>query len=164
MVIIWTNYDGQESLDDDMTTVSWKSVHAVQERKRFWSSLSHMSNRREINRVLNGISDQVRHKFDRAVQPQIGCKVNLWSSFEQIMMGRSHRWDIPSFVEISPPKFRRGRFLKGFYHIWTWRPSWLWDHHHVNKFSFPSSWKLTYKIWLWLAKWFLRKAGFNFQM
>ena len=27
-------------------------------------------------------------------------------------------------------------FLKGFYHIWAWRPSWSCDQHHVNKFSF----------------------------
>ena len=26
--------------------------------------------------------------------------------------------------------------LKGFYHIWAWRPSWSCDQHHVIKFSF----------------------------
>ena len=25
--------------------------------------------------------------------------------------------------------------MKGFYHIWAWRPSWSSDQHHVNKFS-----------------------------
>ena len=29
------------------------------------------------------------------------------------------------------------RFLKGFYHIWGWRPSWSCDLHHVIRFSFP---------------------------
>ena len=29
------------------------------------------------------------------------------------------------------------RFLKGFYHIWAWQPSWLCDQHHVIRFSFP---------------------------
>ena len=61
-------------------------------------------------------------------------------------------------------RFWRRRFLKGFYHIWAWRPSWSCDHHCVNKFSFPNTWKLIYKIWLWLTQWFLRKASFNSQM
>ena len=33
-------------------------------------------------------------------------------------------------------RFRR-RFLKGFYHILVWRPSWSCDQHHVIRFSFP---------------------------
>ena len=38
-------------------------------------------------------------------------------------------------------------FFKGFYHIWAWRPSWSCDQHHVIKFSFSCTWKLTNKIW-----------------
>ena len=30
----------------------------------------------------------------------------------------------------------------------AWRPSWSCDQHHVIKFSFSCTWKLTYKIWL----------------
>ena len=30
---------------------------------------------------------------------------------------------------------RRRRFLKGFYHMWAWQPSWSWDQHHVIRFS-----------------------------
>ena len=30
--------------------------------------------------------------------------------------------------------FHRRRFLKGFYHIWAWRPSWSCDQHHVINF------------------------------
>ena len=44
-------------------------------------------------------------------------------------------------------RFRRRRFLKSFYHIWAWWPSWSCDRHHVIKFSFPCTWKLSYKIW-----------------
>ena len=40
-------------------------------------------------------------------------KVNPGSSFEQIMMGRSHRCDIPCFVEISPPVPER-KIFEGF--------------------------------------------------
>ena len=36
--------------------------------------------------------------------------------------------------------------------------------HHVNKISLPCTWKLTYKIWLKMAQWFLRKAGFKFHI
>ena len=34
-------------------------------------------------------------------------------------------------------RFRRRRFLKGFYHIWAWWPSWSCDQQHVHGFSFP---------------------------
>ena len=43
----------------------------------------------------------------------------------------------------SARRFRRRRFLKGFYHIWAWRPSWSCDQHHVIRFSFPCTWKLS---------------------
>ena len=29
------------------------------------------------------------------------------------------------------------KILKGFYHIWAWRPSWLCDLDHLYKLSFP---------------------------
>ena len=32
-------------------------------------------------------------------------------------------------------RFRR-RFLKAFYYIWAWRPSWSCDQHHVIRFLF----------------------------
>ena len=41
-------------------------------------------------------------------------------------------------------KFRGNRatvpekqIYEGFYHIWTWRPSWSCDQHAANKFLFP---------------------------
>ena len=55
-------------------------------------------------------------------------------------------------------------FWRVFYHIWAWQPFWSCDQHHVNKFSFPWTWKLTYKIRLWLAQWYLRKASVKFHM
>ena len=57
-------------------------------------------------------------------------------------------------------RFRR--FLKGSCHIRVWRPSWSCDQHDVHGFSFPCTWKLTYKICFKMAKWFLRKTSFNF--
>ena len=62
------------------------------------------------------------------------------------------------FLWKSVHRFQRRRFLKGFYHIWAWQPSWSCDQAcYVNKFSFPCTWRrLTHKIWLWLAQWFLR--------
>ena len=54
------------------------------------------------------------------------------SPFEQTMMGRSPRCYIQSFVEIGPPVPEK-KILKGFYHIWTWRPSWSCGQHHVKK-------------------------------
>ena len=46
--------------------------------------------------------------------------------------------------------FWRRRFLKGFLHIWAWRPSWSCDQHYVTEFSFSYTLKLTYKI---CSKW-----------
>ena len=59
---------------------------------------------------------------------------------------------------------RPAGFLKGFYHIWAWWPAKSCDQHHIDKFSFPCAYKLTFKIWLKMAHWFLRKASFNFQL
>ena len=36
--------------------------------------------------------------------------------------------------------------FEGFYHIWALLPSWSCDQHHVMKFSFPCTLKLSYKI------------------
>ena len=37
-------------------------------------------------------------------------------------------------------------FLKGFDHIWAWRPSWLCDPDAVNKISFPLPKEAPHKI------------------
>ena len=70
---------------------------------------------------------------------------------------------IPSFVEISPLVPEK-KFLKGFYTIWAWQPSWSCDQHHNNIFSFQCTLKFKYKIRQKTAKWLLRKACFNFHM
>ena len=54
------------------------------------------------------------------------------SSFEQTMMGRSHKCYIQSFVEIGPPVHEK--IFEGFYHIWAW---WSCDPDAANKLSFP---------------------------
>ena len=52
-------------------------------------------------------------------------------------------------------KFRKNRpacsgkeMLKGFYHIWAWRPSWSCDLDATNKLSFPLPKEAPNKIWL----------------
>ena len=50
--------------------------------------------------------------------------------FEILLSGTEVSWK-------SARRFRRRRFLKGFYHIWAWLPYWSCDQHHFNKFSFP---------------------------
>ena len=52
------------------------------------------------------------------------------------MMDWCPRCYIPSFVEIGPPVLEK-KILKGFYHIWVWRPSWSCDPDAANKLSFP---------------------------
>ena len=37
-------------------------------------------------------------------------------------------------------------FLRGFYHIWAWRPSWSCDQDHLNKLSFPHPKESPYEI------------------
>ena len=36
--------------------------------------------------------------------------------------------------------------FKGFNHIWAWQPSWSFDQHDVNKFSFPCTKRLHTKF------------------
>ena len=38
------------------------------------------------------------------------------------------------------------KILEGFYHIWTWRPSWSFDQDRLNKLSFPHPMKSPYEI------------------
>ena len=40
------------------------------------------------------------------------------------------------FRENQPAGYGEEDFLKGFYHIWAWRPSWSCDQHHVSDFHF----------------------------
>ena len=54
-------------------------------------------------------------------------------------------------------RFWRRRFLKGFYHIWAWRPSWSCDPDAANKISFPLPKEAPHKIWLWSAQRFRRR-------
>ena len=51
----------------------------------------------------------------------------------------------------------RIRFLKGFYHIWAWRPSWSCDPNAANKIMFPLPKEAPHKIWLRSAKRFMRR-------
>ena len=49
-------------------------------------------------------------------------------------LNRPHIPDATYQVPRSPAFwFWRRRFLKGFYHIWAWRPSWSCDQDHLNK-------------------------------
>ena len=64
-----------------------------------------------------------------------------------------------------PAGSREEDFLKGFYlDIWAWQPPWSCDQHHVTKFLFPCTWKLSYKIWFRTAQLLLRKFGLIFCM
>ena len=54
--------------------------------------------------------------------------------------------------------FWRRRFLKGFYHIWAWRPSWSCDPDPANKLLFPHPIEAPCEIWLWLAQRFWRRS------
>ena len=83
---------------------------------------------------------------------------------EQIMIGRSPLMLHTKFCGNRSTGSREEDFWRVFTIYGVWQPIWSCDQHHVNKFSFPWTWKLTYKIWLWLAQWFLRKASFKFNM
>ena len=41
-----------------------------------------------------------------------------------------------------------GKFLKGFYHIWAWQPSWSCDLDHLYKLSFRLPKEAPHKIWV----------------
>ena len=44
-----------------------------------------------------------------------------------------------------------------FLRFWAWRPSWSFDLDQLYKLSFPLPKEAPHKIWLWLAKRFLRR-------
>ena len=52
--------------------------------------------------------------------------------------------------------FGSGEDFKGFYHIWTWQPSWSYDVNRLNKLSFPHliPIRLHVKCGLQSAQWF----------
>ena len=52
------------------------------------------------------------------------------------------------FRENRPAGFLGRRFLKVFYHIWAWQPSWSCDPGAANKLSFPLPKESPHKIWL----------------
>ena len=54
--------------------------------------------------------------------------------------------------------FWRRRFLKVFYHIWAWRPSWSTDHDHFSNLSFPHPKEASYEIWAKLAQRLQRRS------
>ena len=83
-------------------------------------------------------------KFDFAVK---WVKVTPRSSFEQFMMN----WSPRTTYQVSWKSacwFWRRRFLKVFYHIWAWRPSWSCDPDVANKILFPLPKEAPHKIWL----------------
>ena len=45
-----------------------------------------------------------------------------------------------------PNRFGRRRFLKGFYHIWAWQPSWSYEPDDANKLFPPYSRRLHIKF------------------
>ena len=67
-------------------------------------------------------------------------------SFEQTMMGWSHRFYIPSFVKIGLLVLEK--IFEGFYYIWAWRPPWSCDPDAAKKLSFPLPKEAPHKIWL----------------
>ena len=50
-------------------------------------------------------------------------------------------------------------FLKGFYHLWAWGPSWSCDPDPANKLLFPHPTEASYEIRLWYAQRFWRKRS-----
>ena len=52
-----------------------------------------------------------------------------------------------------------GEYFLGFYHIWTWRPSWSCELDHLYNFSFPLPKEAPHKIWILLAKRFQRRRS-----
>ena len=76
-----------------------------------------------------------------------------WTNFRSLYPRRLHI----KFGFWSARRFQRRRFLKGFYHIWAWQPSWSSDQDAVNKLSFPLPKEAPHKIWLWSARRFQRR-------
>ena len=61
---------------------------------------------------------------------------------------------------IGPPVLEK-KILKGFFHIWAWRPSWSCDPDATNKLSFPLPKEALHKIWLEFVEAVLEKKMFK---
>ena len=81
--------------------------------------------------------------------------MNPKPSFEQTLMSLR----LPTKAKRSLSLWFLRRFLKGFYRIWAWRPSWSCDPDAPNKLSFPRSMEAPHEIWLRLAQRFWRRRS-----
>ena len=68
----------------------------------------------------------------------------------------------PSFVEIGP-RVPGKKILKSVFTIYG-HGNHVTSKHHVNEFSFHCTFNLKYKIWLKMARWFLREVNVTSNM
>ena len=72
---------------------------------------------------------------------------DLYIYCSTISMDASHQVSLKSIYW-----FQRRRYLKGFYHIWAWRPSWSCALDYLYIHWFPHPIDASQKIWHQLAK------------
>ena len=103
-------------------------------------------------------------KFDLDVKE---AKVNLGSS-QTTSLNKLGRTNTPNatyqVLRSSAFWFWSRRFLKGFYHIWAWRPSLLCIQNILNKFWLTYHKESSHEICVQLDQWFVRKLCFNILM
>ena len=95
-----------------------------------WSKSIHWFKRYRVGKKLRGRGRR-RDPHQKQYVPHL--RLGGHNSTYQVLWKSSHR-------------FWKRRFLKGFYHIWAWQPSWLCDQNPVNKLSFPLSMEAPHKI------------------
>ena len=80
-------------------------------------------------------------------RPLAPCPFQILAGALLNKLGRPHipnaTYQVPRSLALG---FWRRRFLKGFYHIWAWRPSWSCDQEHLNKLLFPRPKESPYEI------------------
>ena len=81
---------------------------------------------------------------------------DLYTHCSTLAIGASCQVSLKSVHQI----WRR-RFLKGFYHIWAWQPSWSCELDNLYIQYIPYSIDASHKIWLWIAKRFQRRSWLN---
>ena len=77
----------------------------------------------------------------KCIRKQGQPRIIIWANLvgpTSIMLHTKSRGD--------PPPGSGKKILKGFYHIWKWRPSWSCDQDYFFKLSFPHPKKSAYEI------------------
>ena len=131
------------SCDQNVLYKFWLTYHK-ESLHEIWVQLNQWFVRKLSFNIL--IGPQYERPWLKGQRPSFETYFTAIVSYK---LGRPH---IPNATYQVPRSsafwFWKRRFLKDFYHIWAWRPSWSCDQDHLKKISFPRPKESPYEIWV----------------